>query len=214
MAVTTVITVDEFYDNPDEVRNYALSLKYPKPPATTTYPGRNSDGSFYPDWMDDKISNIVGEDLTLSEGQMNGGFRMSLAGDSYKQDIHVDPVSANLWAGVLYLSKPEHCVDEEGYPYPGTITWRHKTLGWERVPLNPEEGAKFGFETYTKLHDEVIEKDGIDRSKWVPTNTVYMKYNRLIIFRPWIWHSAGVPDGIGDNALNGRLSQIFFWRKK
>lgn len=214
IGVKTLITVDEFYDNPDEVRKIALTAQYPKPPAEKTYPGRNSVESYYPEWMDQQISTLVGEDLELTPNQMNGNFRVSFEGDSYKQDIHIDAIDENLWAGVLYLSDPQHCIDTNGNHYSGTKLWRHKELGWERVPLNPEEGAKFGFTTYEQLRNEIIEGDGIDRSKWVETADVKMKYNRLIMFRPWMFHSAGVADGIGNNLLNGRLVQIFFWRKK
>ena len=214
MGITTLFTVDEFYDNPWEIRKFALTAGYPQPPAGTTYPGRNSEKSYYPEWMDEKISSIVGEPVELSPGQMNGGFRVSLKGDTYEQDIHVDPVSENLYAGVLYLSDPEYCIDKNGNQYSGTKLWRHRELGWERVPITPEEGEKFGFTSYDQLRREVIERDGIDRSKWVETADVKMAFNRMIIFRPWMWHSAGVPDGIGDNLLNGRLVQIFFWRRK
>lgn len=219
-GVTTLITVDEFYDNPMEVRKFALSAGYPKPHEGKTYPGRNSEKSYYPDWMDEKISQIVGEPLELSPGQMNGGFRVSLEGDEYKQDIHsdmfhvADPTDSNTWAGVLYLSDPQFCVDGDGNQYSGTKLWRHKRLGWERIPITREEGTKFGYDNYTKLRDEVIEGDGIDRSKWVETADVKMAFNRLVMFRPWMFHSAGVPDGIGNNLMNGRMVQIFFWRRK
>jgi hypothetical protein len=220
MGVTTLFTIDEFYENPVEVRKFALTAGYPKPHDGATYPGRNSEKSFYPEWMDDKISNIVGEPVELSPGQMNGGFRISLSGDTYKQDIHTDmfhvddPNDHNLYAGVLYLSDPKDCIGKNGELVSGTKLWRHKELGWERVPLTPEEGAKFGFTSYSQIHDQVIEGDGVDRSKWYETADVKMAFNRMAIFRPWMFHSAGVNDGFGDNLLNGRLVQIFFWRRK
>jgi hypothetical protein len=219
-GVKTLITVDEFYDNPYEVRKFALTAGYPVPHEGKTYPGRNSEKSYYPEWMDQKISEIAGEPLELNPGQMNGTFRVSLAGDTYKQDIHSDmfhtddPADGNQWAGVLYLTAPEYCVDENGNPYSGTKLWRHKRLGWERVPMNQEEGAKFGYTNYTMLRDDVIEGDGIDRSKWTETANVGMVFNRLTMFRPWMFHSAGIADGLGDNLINGRLVQVFFWRRK
>lgn len=205
------IVLDEFYDEPDYVRNLALTSEWPKPSSAATYPGRNSASSYYDEFVNNAVSEAVGQKLKPSEGQMNGGFRISLKGDTYKQDIHVDPMSENIWAGVLCLSKPEDCVDENGYPIPMTVTWRHKELGWQRIPLNKEEGLQYGYDTYQKIHNEIIEVDGIDRSKWVPTNLTYMEYNKMVIFRPWMFHSAGVADGLGTNLENGRLMQIFFW---
>ena len=36
-----IIIVDNFYENPYEVRQYALNLEYPQPQDGYTYPGRN-----------------------------------------------------------------------------------------------------------------------------------------------------------------------------
>ena len=38
-----------------------------------------------------------------------------------------------------------------------------------------------------------------------------MRFNRLVLFRPLLWHSAG--DGFGDSLANGRLVQLFFLRR-
>lgn len=208
----TFIVIDEFYDNPMEIRNEIISRGFPPASPNATYPGRNSDISFYPEWMDERISSIVGEKVESTPGQMNGNFRISLKGDKYQQDIHIDGVEENHWAGVLYLSKPEDCVDSSGYPYPMTCTWRHLETGMERMPISLEEGKQLGFSSWDDFRKKII-LDGIDRSKWIPTNVTYAKFNRLVLFRPWMYHSAGVPDGLGDNLENGRLVQIFFWKK-
>ena len=36
-----IIVVDDFYKNPQEVREFALKAKYPDPTDDYTYPGRN-----------------------------------------------------------------------------------------------------------------------------------------------------------------------------
>ena len=33
-----------------------------------------------------------------------------------------------------------------------------------------------------------------------------MGFNRLILYRPWLWHSAG--ESFGDSVENGRLVQL------
>ena len=42
-----IIVVDDFYSNPEEVRDFALNAGFPDPGEDYTYPGRNSDGSYY-----------------------------------------------------------------------------------------------------------------------------------------------------------------------
>ena len=39
--------------------------------------------------------------------------------------------------------------------------------------------------------------------------TVPMRYNRLVLLRPWLWHTAG--PGFGDNLENGRLVYLMFF---
>ena len=103
-----VIVIDDFYSNPDEVRKFALSVPYPEPEGEYTYPGKNSDGSWYPDEVHKKFEDVAKEKLIPAD--KNGYFRISLEGVTHKQDIHVDP--AWEWGAVLYLSDPKDCVDE------------------------------------------------------------------------------------------------------
>jgi hypothetical protein len=36
-----------------------------------------------------------------------------------------------------------------------------------------------------------------------------MKFNRLILFRPWLWHNAG--EGFGERMENARLVYLIFF---
>ncbi len=54
----------------------------------------------------------------------------------------------------------------------------------------------------------MIERAGLDDSAWENMVTVPMLLNRLILLRPWLWHTAG--PGIGDNLQNGRLVYLMF----
>jgi hypothetical protein len=38
---------------------------------------------------------------------------------------------------------------------------------------------------------------------------VPMRFNRLLLLRPWFWHTAG--PGFGDNLDNGRLVYLMFF---
>lgn len=209
MLEKNIIVIDDFYDNPSEVRQFALTREYPTP-GNHTYPGRNSvrthDGIWYNDQIHQKIETAIGRKIIPQNIETTGGdcgyFRISLASDSFEQDIHVDPGSD--WGGVLFLNVGSQCSPEAG-----TSFWRHRKLGSERVPMNPEEGRVYGYSDYEEIRKNLIYGDGLDRSLWDRYCFVPMKYNRLVLFSPYLWHSHG--DNFGDSIENGRLVQLFFY---
>jgi hypothetical protein len=209
MLEKNIIVIDDFHDNPSEVRQFALSREYPTP-KNHTYPGLNStrslDGIYYNDKMHDRIQSAIGRTVIPQSPDKTGGdcgyFRISLAADSFEQDIHVDPGSD--WGGVLFLNIGSQCDPESG-----TSFWRHKKFGSERVPMTPEEGKIYGYSDYEELRSNIIYGDGLDRSLWDRYCFVPMKYNRLVLFSPYLWHSHGT--NFGDSIENGRLVQLFFY---
>ena len=138
-----IIIVDNFYENPYEVRQYALSLEYPQPQDGYTYPGRNSNGTFYTQEIHDKFELLLGRKLIPAQEGNHGDFRLSLETDTFQQDIHVDPIWD--WGCVLYMNLPNQCIPEAG-----TSFWRHKKLGWERCP-GQHEAAWYGYTQYEEI---------------------------------------------------------------
>ena len=51
--------------------------------------------------------------------------------------------------------------------------------------------------------------EGKDESKWIEADNVGFKYNRLVMFNPFLWHSNG--DWFGTTYDNSRLVQLFFF---
>jgi len=195
-----IIVVDDFYENPDEVRQFALNVDYPEPEGEYTYPGRNSNESWYPEEVHKKFESILNQKLIPAD--KNGYFRLSLEGVTHKQDIHVDP--AWEWGSVLYLSDPKDSVPEGG-----TSFWRHKTLNFENIPQTDEEANHYGYDTYRDGWTTHVYGDGQDRSKWDRYHLCPMKYNRMVIFRTHLWHSHSY--NFGKTMEDGRLVQLFFF---
>jgi len=52
-------------------------------------------------------------------------------------------------------------------------------------------------------------KDSRDLSKWDLVSTLPMKFNRCVLFRPWLWHRSGTD--FGTSVENGRLIQLLFF---
>ena len=55
----------------------------------------------------------------------------------------------------------------------------------------------------------ILEQDSVDDSKWGMTMRLPMRFNRLLLLRPWLWHTAGAT--FGDRIENGRLVYLMFF---
>jgi hypothetical protein len=195
----SIIIVDDFYANPDDVRFTALNAEYESGEGKN-WPGKDSLNEFLPQNVVDDISTIVGEPLTSKPMNKCGHFRMTKVGEHGSQDVHFDPNPGLIWVGVCYLTPTEEL---QG----GTKFWRHKEYGWEESP-SLEEGMKHGI-CDTEGMKNFFETDGKDRSKWEELLNIPFRYNRLVLFRPWKFHSNG--EWFGADNETARLVQLFFF---
>lgn len=195
----SIIIVEDFYDDPLAVREMALSLQYPVAGEGSTYPGKNSAVPILLPEAHTKLQEILGSNIAGTPDMANGFFRISEQNDSHKQDIHIDPGSD--WAAVWFGNLPQDCKG-------GTYFWQHKKYGFEWCPRTPEEGKRYGFNTYEEIREKIIYGDGLNRDLWNLTMAVPMRFNRLVLFRPWMWHSHG--KNFGNSIQNSRLVQLFF----
>jgi len=85
----------------------------------------------------------------------------------------------------------------------------HGRTQTDRRPMNDQELAKLGYASIDEAHQDIIERDGMDDSCWEPSMTVPMRFNRLVLLRPWLWHTAG--PGFGDRPENARFVYLMFF---
>lgn len=196
----SIIVLDDFYSDPDRIRNIALNSPYPPPDSDYTYPGKNSEDNYYPLELHNKFESILNRKLTPA--QPNGYFRLSLESDSYRQDVHVDPTWE--FGAVCYLNPQEQVIDEAG-----TSFWIHNKTKMETCPQTDEEAKYYGYSTGKEAWWTTVYGEGLDRSKWTRYLLSPMKYNRIVIFRANLWHSHNY--NFGNNLQNGRLVQLFFF---
>ena len=196
------IVIDDFLSNADEFRDSALALDYPQREGEY-FPGRNSVERLEIPGLDQAVSSIVQEPLrSLGPPTSHGKARIALGHEAQGwSKVHVDPA---YWSGILYLTKDEDCRG-------GTEFFRHVPTNTHRVPDNAAGLARIGFGSYQALQDQIIDKDSLDPSKWERTMTVPMQFNRLVLLRPWFWHTAG--PGFGDSIENGRLVYLMFFAR-
>lgn len=194
------LVVDDFLANPDEVRNDALQMDYVPNPTKYNFPGRNSVDRRIISGLTNDVCDLVNEPLQVAQGTAHGKFRATFAGDEGKANVHVDNAH---WSGILYLSRPEDC---QG----GTDFFRHRATNTERAPIYPEDLQKMGLENYQEFWDKYFVPATNEPSQWEHILRLPMRYNRLILFRPWLYHNAG--PSFGDSMENCRLVYLLFFR--
>lgn len=158
---TNLIITDDFYGNPDGVREFALQQEFK---VRGNFPGSRT-ASFINKDMKDAIQTILwnagGEVLNWHEGDgLTGCFEIATAAD--RSWIHTD--HHNTWAGVCYLTpNPPHTG--------GTGLYRYKRTG------------------ATMAH-ELEGYEAQDMTKWDLVDVVGNRYNRLVFYRSDLFHSS------------------------
>ena len=67
-----------------------------------------------------------------------------------------------------------------------------------------------GLTSFDEVYTHIIERHANDADKWEHLMRVPMRFNRLILLRPWLWHTAG--PAFGDSLENGRLVYLMFFK--
>ena len=199
MIRRNLIIVDDFFENPDGIREYALEAQY-EMYGGRNWPGRDSSQCHAQEQMTQACSEVVGQQLVIKPENKCSYFRAAMEGQHGMQHIHFDPNPGLIWAGVLYLTPIHH-------PNAGTKFWKHKETGWETCPTI-KEAAKYGIKSYEEML-KFVTTEGKDMSKWVETDNIGFKYNRLVMFNPFLWHSNG--ELFGNTYDDCRLVQLFFF---
>ena len=195
------IIVDDFYNNPDELVEHAIETMDEEESPTGAYAGVMTTRYFLGEPLRDVFQKLTQEPSLNSATNANGRLRFTKEKDPFKLHIHYDIDMKTKWAGVVYLSKDHPQVD-------GTNFWRHKRTDLEIAPNTVEGFAKYGWKNFSDLR-EFLETEGLDESLWEKTFTIPYKYNRLVLFRPWLLHSPG--PAWGDTLENSRIVQTLFF---
>lgn len=197
---TAFMVVDDFLDNAEALRAHALTLEYPD--LQGQFPGRNSLQRINIDGLTEAVARLVGEPLVAAPPpQSHAKTRLTLGSDKGRGKVHVDE---SHWSGILYLSRLEDCRG-------GTEFFRHKATGLDQFPFTPGELQKHGFADHADAHRQLIERDGTDDGAWESLMMLPMKFNRLVLLRPFLFHTAG--PGFGDRPENARLVYLMFFNR-
>lgn len=189
------LTIDNFYTNPDEVREFALKQEFK---VRGNYPGQRTK-SFLTVSLKKKLRDILypfageitywGSDDT--ENNYTGSFQYTVSED--RSWIHSD--STTDWAAVCYLT-PDAPLSA------GTGIFRHKATGWSHYDYKRENEP--GYVESAPPGNEMR-----DYTKWEMVDRIGNVYNRLIMYRADNYHVS--LDYFGQNMHDGRLFQVFFF---
>ena len=187
---TTAIIIDDFYNNPHDVREFALKQEFS---VVGNYPGfrtvSHTNPSIY-STIQEAIKNAGGQITNFSTDSHNGSYQYALS--TNKSWIHADEQT---WAGICFLT-PDASLSA------GTGLYRHKATGLECRP-RMSDGS---------IDEELLSTiymDSQDMDKWELTDRLANKFNRLILYRGDYFHMS--LDYFGTDLSNGRLFQTFFF---
>jgi hypothetical protein len=185
-----MISIADFYGNPDDVRKFAMGQEFYEEPHH--FPGKRTQ-PFLNDSTKECIQKVIkpfAGDVT-NWGTISGSFQYTTAAD--RSWIHTD--GTTMWAGVLYLT-PDAPLSA------GTGLFRHKLTG-----LNGYVFAHHTEEENKKV--PLYTTDYYDYTKWDLVDRVGNVFNRLIIYRGDLFHVS--LDYFGKDLNDGRLFQTFFF---
>lgn len=201
MMLPSLLILDDFLSDPLAARRAALALDYDASFKRGNYPGHISTTPLAIQGLDARISDIIRAPVEPAPGTSHNHCRITLKGDKGRSGVHIDPA---FYSGILYLSLPEYCKG-------GTEFFRHKRTGLERVPNDPVEVTKAGYPDINMLIEDVVNRDTMNKAKWERTMLIPMRFNRLILFSPWLFHNSGA--AFGTSPENGRLVHLMFFAK-
>ena len=204
MNLYPVTVIADFYDKPDEIRNYALAQKYTYChemkdqgyvfPGSRTKELRELSFSLYEKVCTKLISIFHIPEHDVMQWQINTSFQI-VEGEYGHGLIHQD--QNTVFAGVLYLT-PDAPLDGGTSLFRKNSTYDEE-LYWKTIKENDEHFKKkepIDF-SYHSMFDEVVRVNNV--------------YNTLIIFEGDIHHCAN--QFFGDSKQNARLAQVFFITK-
>ena len=194
-----LLIIDDFLADPHAVRRAALGLGYDPALKHGNYPGLLSNDPLEIKGLDAAVAARIGVPVVPMAGTTHGHCRLTLAGDKGASGVHIDPC---FYSGILYLSLPEHARG-------GTDFFRHRPTGLDRVPTTDLALLESGFSDVNDLVERVVNADTLKPARWEKVMTVPMRFNRLVLFSPWLFHNSA--PGFGRSGADGRLVMLLFF---
>jgi hypothetical protein len=186
-----IVVVDDFYSDPDWVREYAMNNLNFNP--SGYHKGQRSSDRFILEGTKEKFEEILGKKITNwnHESYANGVFQYCTS-----QDPIVYHVDSQTYAAMVYLT-PDAPLQT------GTATYKSKITGATR--FDETRGDDY-FNTFKGLSNNM---NFYDSTTYEVVDTVANVYNRLVMFDSKTIHAA--TGYFGDAIENARFFHLFFF---
>jgi len=197
-----ITIVDNFYENPEEVREFALGLNYYSPREQDVsegiFPGKRTKelGPEYPGFFYHSVNKLLSvfHDFRTQQISWNISNKFQLINSSYNSDwIHSD-VGCE-FAAIVYLT-PDAPLDS------GTSIYK------KNKNFNKDLYEKINNEKFSFYRDQGEDKREIVNSMFTETVRVNNVFNRLLVYEADQFHGGNNFFGTTDD--NCRLTQVFF----
>ena len=183
--IPSFVVVDNFYEDVDSVRNFALSLDFHS--NENNHKGKRTNSVYKFDGLKERFESILNCKIrNWWNHQVNGCFQSCIGGDQLV--YHCD---AQEYAAIIFLTP-------DAPPQTGTSFYRSKHT------------KKMKFNLYDENEFNIVFKNGfLDPTEFELVDVVGNVYNRLVLFDAKMIHAAS--NYFGNNLNNARLFQIFFF---
>ena len=178
---TSLIIVDDFYENPGDTRDWALNMSFGDTgnyPGTRTSPLRN-------DSINAALNRTLGMYGPITLEHSHHGCFQSILCDEVSW-VHNDNFCD--WSGIIYLTPDAPITGGTGF-------YKHKATGIT--------GASEAEDS------EYLRKQGPDITNWELIDTVANVYNRLVLWDSKRFHKS--LDYFGTSMETSRLTQVLFF---
>jgi hypothetical protein len=202
--------IDDFYSDPDKIRDWALTLEFKRPSGISHYPGERTDHIHL---IDENFFKLFCEKLfsifydyetpvnwiCTTKFQKIYPFHKDYNNSLNSGWVHIDDEC--VFAGVIYLNK-------NSTPNSGTSIFYPKDTVIEELDFSYRNNFYSNNNTISK--DEYAEKIEEHNKKFELSIEVKNKYNRLICYDGNTWHKES---NFSMEYDDFRLTQVFFIKK-
>lgn len=210
------IVIDNVLSNPEQLVDYASSIKFPPAPwlqQRKGYPGIRADlpvSRIEPLIL--KIKEIIEAQYDIPPSASRISCQSSLCLMTvpeaelgpYQLIPHFDTSQQFYFAALLYL-----CGEEHG----GTAFYRHNSTAYESI--TPERSDGYLDRCYIELNNRKLEKRYFSESDdyYTKIDFIPARFNRLAIYKGCLLHSATILSdaSINDDPKTGRLTANLFY---
>ncbi|MGX4670418.1 DUF6445 family protein [Cerasibacillus sp. JNUCC 74] len=197
-----IIVIENFYKNPELIRNLAVKSDYSSV-AKLNYPGFQSDKEFDANGIIEVFEQIIGNKIEDPKGRFTfGGFRLITEQTGKVLKVHADTIID--WAGLIFLT-PKAPLNS------GLGIYRHRESGLTGPPTDMK-ARELGYEDTSEFERCVIRKDMDDPSKWELISFIGNQFNRLVLIKGCELYHAPMK-GFGQTPENCRITQNFFFKE-